>query len=115
MTSGSFFNLNNMGIMEFSHHQDGKNLHISLSGNIIFEDTHEISNFLENLLEENFNEAIINLSGVTGITSSAIGAILDFYSRLSDQERKMRIKGMSDKAYKVFQYFKLDTVFPVER
>ncbi|HQU74503.1 MAG: STAS domain-containing protein [Calditrichaeota bacterium] len=101
--------------MEFTHHQEEQVLHISLSGNIIFEDTHEVGNFLDGLLEEEFEEAVINLTGVTGITSSAIGAILDFYSQLINSGRKMRIKGMSDKAYKVFQYFKLDTVFPVER
>lgn len=101
--------------MTYSHERDGAVLRIRLSGNIIFEDTTRISNYLESLVEEEFEEAVINLSEVSGITSSAIGAILDFYSQLSGRNRAMRIKGMSEKAYKVFQYFKLDQVFPIER
>ena len=101
--------------MSYSHDLTDGILTVRLSGNIIFEDTTRISNYLESLVEEQFEEAVINLSDVTGITSSAIGAILDFYSQLIGSNRTMRIKGMSEKAYKVFQYFKLDQVFPIER
>lgn len=101
--------------MEYVSSLEENTLHIRLSGNIIFEDTADISHFLDNLVESDFEEAVINLSDITGITSSAIGAILDFYSRISPMGKKMRIRGMSEKAYKVFQYFKLDQVFPVER
>lgn len=101
--------------MRYNHTlQDGV-LKISFHGNIIFEDTTNLANFLEDRLEDDFTEAVLDFSEITGITSSAIGAVLDFHQKLNGKDRGMRIKGMSEKAYKVFQYFKLDQLFPIER
>lgn len=101
--------------MEFKHRKEGQTLRIEFTGNIIFEETSNVSRYLDGLLEEDFEEAVLSFSKVTGITSSAIGAVLDFYQKLSRRGRKMRIKGMSDKAYTVFKYFKLDDLLPIER
>ena len=90
-------------------------LHIHISGNIIFEETADFSRYLDSLLTEEFSAAVLNFSGVTGITSSAIGAVIDFHQKLTAKVRTMRIEGMSEKAYSVFKYFKLDQLFPIER
>lgn len=101
--------------MEYKHELKEDKIFIYLKGNIIFEDTTSVSIYLDKLLSREFEEAVLNLSEVTGITSSTIGAIIDFHKKLSVKGRKMRIKGMSEKAYSVFQYFKLDELFPIEK
>lgn len=90
-------------------------LYVHISGNIIFEETIDFSRYLDSLLADEFSEAVLNFAGVTGITSSAIGAVIDFHQKLTAKGRTMRIEAMSEKAYSVFKYFKLDQLFPIER
>ena len=101
--------------MKFQHECKDDKLYIAFGGDILFIETTELSSYLENLLNEDFQEAVLNFSDVSGITSSAIGAVIDFYHKLAAKGKKMRIKGMSEKAYSVFKYFKLDQIFPVEK
>lgn len=101
--------------MKFQHECRDNKLYIAFGGDILFVETTELSNYLDKLLKEEFQEAVLNFSEVSGITSSAIGAVIDFYHKLNASNRAMRIKGMSEKAYSVFKYFKLDQIFPVER
>ncbi len=101
--------------MKFQHECKDNTLFITFSGDILFVETTELSSYLEGLLKEEFQEAVLNFSEVSGITSSAIGTVIDFYHRLAATGRKMRIKGMSEKAYSVFKYFKLDQLFPIEK
>ncbi len=101
--------------MKFEHTLEGEILHISFNGDILYAETTDLSTFLENLLGEKFQEAVLNFENVSGITSSAIGAVIDFHEKLRASGRKMRISGMSDKAYSVFKYFKLDQLFPIEK
>lgn len=101
--------------MKFEHKLENETLHISFNGDILYAETTDLSAFLENLLGEKFEEAVLNFKNVSGITSSAIGAVIDFHEKLRASGRKMRIAGMSDKAYSVFKYFKLDQLFPIEK
>jgi anti-anti-sigma factor len=101
--------------MKFRHERKDNILYISFSGDILFIETSELSDYLENLLSEEFDEAVLNFKEVSGITSSAIGAVIDFYHKLRVSHKKMRIKGMSEKACSVFRYFKLDQLFPIEK
>lgn len=100
--------------MEFSYECKDDVMHVTLGGDILFIETTGLSNRLESLLDEQFSEAVLNFSEVSGINSSAIGAVIDFYHKLAASNRKMRIKGMSEKAFSVFKYFKLDQLFPIE-
>lgn len=101
--------------MKFCIEQDGETLIASFSGSVLFEDTPEFSSQLEGLLGKEFREIILNFTGITGITSGAIGAVIDFHQKLAGSGRQMRIRGMSEKAYSVFKHFKLDQLISIER
>lgn len=101
--------------MKFEHTLDGETLHISFNGDILYAETTDLSAYLDDLRKEKFGEAVLNFKNVSGITSSAIGSVIDFHEKLRASGRKMRISGMSDKAYTVFKYFKLDQLFPIEK
>ena len=101
--------------MEFSSELQDNVIYGRFSGNIMFEHTGTLDDYLDGLLKAEAQEIIIDLSEVSGINSSAIGKIIDFHTRAHRRGRSFRIKGMSEKAYSVFKYFKLDELFPIER
>ncbi len=102
-------------MINFEHRLEDQRLHITFSGDILYAETTDLSTYLEGLLAEDFREAVLDFRNVSGITSSGIGAIIDFYGKLQKSGRTMRIAGMSEKAYTVFKYFKLDELFPIEK
>ncbi|MCB0264889.1 MAG: STAS domain-containing protein [Calditrichia bacterium] len=101
--------------MKIDFEINGNTMHISFHGDILYAETIDLSGFFDKRLAESFDEAVLDFSDVTGITSSAIGAVIDFHGKLKKKSRSMRISGMSDKAYTVFKYFKLDELFPIEK
>ena len=100
--------------MHVTHETRDNTLYIKVSGNLIFEATTDFGLELDKLMELDYQEAVLDFSDVSGITSSAIGKVIDFHQKLEQSGRKMRIKGMSDKAYSVFQYFKLNMLRSVQ-
>lgn len=66
------------------------------------------------LLLWDFNEAVINLSSVPFITSSAIGKILVFYKTAQSMDKKIRIKGINRNILNLFKTIKMDQILPME-
>ena len=55
----------------------------------------------------------LDLSQVPTMNSAAIGKLLSFRKRLLDQQKNLRIQGLSDGLYKLLQVIKLDQLFDI--
>jgi anti-sigma B factor antagonist len=90
-------------------------IHISIIGAVDNENAEELKYQFKELLQEDFQEAVFDLSYVPFITSSGIGKFLVFYKSIISRGRQMRIKGINDNLLDLFQSIKLDQLFPIEK
>jgi len=101
--------------MEFRFdHKDGAVL-VSIIGAVDNENSDELKNQFQELLNQEFEEAVFDLTHVPFITSSGIGKFLIFYKNVMAKGKKMRIKGINDNLFELFRSIKLDQLFPVEK
>ncbi len=100
----------------FSHRieSDGT-LYVTLGGAIEDRDTSEFKENLQRLLVLDFHEVVFDLSQVTFICSACIGRMLLFYKTLRSMGRHMRVKGITDYLYSLFEFIHMDLLFPIER
>ncbi len=101
--------------MELNVVQQNGQITISIIGAVDNENAEELKVHFQEILEQEFKEAIIDLSFVPFITSSGIGKFLIFYKNIISKGRKMRIKGINDNLMDLFKSIKLDQLFPVEK
>ena len=101
--------------MELSIQRNKQTVHIEIIGPIDNETAEELKDQFRQILDEDFKEAIIDLSFVPFITSSGIGKFLLFYKKVLSTGRSMKIKGISENLYDLFQSIKLDQLFSIQR
>lgn len=101
--------------MEFNILQENGAVKISIMGAVDNENAEELKEHFQDLLNRDFKEAIFDLTYVPFITSSGIGKFLLFYKNVIALGRKMRIKGINDNLYELFQSIKLNQLFPIEK
>jgi anti-sigma B factor antagonist len=100
--------------MELNITKDDSKLLIEIIGAVDNESADELKNHFQEIIEQDFNEAVFNLQLVPFITSSGIGKLLVFYKNSAAKGRKMRIQGISDNLLDLFKSIKLDKLFPIE-
>jgi anti-anti-sigma factor len=101
--------------MELSIQRNKQSVHIEIIGPIDNETAEELKDQFREILEEDFKEAIIDLSFVPFITSSGIGKFLLFYKMIISSGRSVKIKGISENLYDLFRSIKLDQLFSIQK
>ena len=101
--------------MEFNVMQNNGTVNISIIGAVDNNSAEELKKNLQEILQQDFQEAVFDLSFVPFITSSGIGKFLIFYKNLVARGRRMRIKGINDNLFELFKSIKLDQLFPIEK
>ncbi len=101
--------------MDLNIEKNNNSIHISIIGAVDNENAEELKYQFQDLLTQEFREAIFDLSYVPFITSSGIGKFLVFYKNIISRGRCMRIKGISDNLLDLFHSIKLDQLFPIEK
>ncbi|RMG61127.1 MAG: anti-sigma factor antagonist [Calditrichaeota bacterium] len=101
--------------MELNIARQNGTLNISIIGAVDNESAEELKSHFQQLLNDDFSEAVFDLSYVPFITSSGIGKFLIFYKSMVARGRKMRIKGINDNLLELFRSIKLDQLFPIEK
>ena len=101
--------------MELNIVQQNGVVMISIIGAVDNENAEELKAHFQEILEQEFKEAVFDLSFVPFITSSGIGKFLIFYKNIISKGRKMRIKGINYNLMDLFKSIKLDQLFPIEK
>ncbi len=101
--------------MELNYSQKNGAMNVSIIGAVDNENAEELKERFQELLEEDFQEAVFDLTFVPFITSSGIGKFLIFYKNIVAKSKKMRIKGINENLLDLFKSIKLDQLFPIEQ
>lgn len=101
--------------MELNVSQTNGTVKVSIIGAVDNENAEELKYQFQDLLQQDFVEAVFDLSFVPFITSSGIGKFLIFYKNAVARGKKMRIKGINDNLLELFKSIKLDQLFPIEK
>ena len=101
--------------MEFRLSHQEEAVLVSIIGAVDNENSEELKNQFQDLLNQEFSEAVFDLTHVPFITSSGIGKFLIFYKNVVAKGKKMRIKGINDNLFELFRSIKLDQLFPIEK
>lgn len=99
--------------VNFNRHKD--TVYVAIIGTVDPGDEQELSKRMRLLLNQNFREAVFDLSHVPFMTAPTIGKFLMFYRHVAATGRVMRIKGIHDGIYRYFYTLRLDQLFPVEK
>ena len=86
-----------------------------VAGSLSGERTTEFHRHMEDLVAVGSRVITLNLAKTESINSSALGKILLFRKKLSEQDRILQIKGCSESLYKTFQMIKFDTLISIQR
>ncbi|UCF63390.1 MAG: STAS domain-containing protein [bacterium] len=101
--------------MELNIAERNGSLIIEIIGAVDNESAEELKNNFQEIIEQDFDEAVFNLELVPFITSSGIGKILVFYKNTVSRGKNMRVKGISENLFELFKSIKLDKLFPIEK
>lgn len=100
--------------MEFNVTKNNGNVNVKIVGPLDWRHTENLEFEFSQLLLWDFKEAVLNLSSVPFITSSAIGKILVFYKTAQAMGKKIRIKGINQNLLNLFKTIKIDQLVPME-
>jgi anti-sigma B factor antagonist len=87
---------------------------LALDGRIVLgEETSTLREKVKNLLAEGKKNIVLNLSNVTQIDSSGLGALVTAYSSAKSQGASLRLCNLGSRFSEMLQVTKLYTVFEV--
>ena len=101
--------------MLINYTTSGKVLTVQVSGGIADEDIQELKLVLEKILNQAFDEAVFDFSQLQFMCSASIGRLMLFYKNIRLSGRHMRVKGMTDYLFSLFEFTNLNLLFPIER
>ena len=84
-------------------------------GSIADHDIDELKEQLQKILDLPFDEVVFDFSQLQFMCSSAIGRLMLFYKNIRAARRKMRVKGMTDYLFSLFEFTNMNLLFPIER
>lgn len=101
-------NLNDQKIENF--------LILSISGNIVLEDTTKLKEHVEQYIEDSSVEGIIiNCDSVKFIDSSGLGLIVSIFKTLKKMDKKFALTALSDRTMEIFTLTKLDNILTIAK
>lgn len=87
---------------------------VTLRGDIYVEQTDELLETFNSIIEKSPQEVIINIKDLKSITSSGIGKIVLLYKGLNRKNGKIRIIGANETIMQIFKVVKLDKLVEIE-
>ena len=99
----------------FDKRQD-KYLILSVSGNIVLEDTTKLKEYIEQFIEDaTVSGIIINCEMVKFIDSSGLGLIVSIYKTLKKMEKHFALSALSERTMEIFTLTKLDNILTISK
>ena len=87
---------------------------ISINGNIILEETTQMKNFIEDLIEmPEVTGIILNCENVDYIDSSGLGLIVSIYKTLKQSARSFALTGLDAKTMEIFILTRLNEILTI--
>ena len=87
---------------------------LSISGNIVLEDTTKLKEHVEQYIEDaTLAGMIINCADVKFIDSSGLGLIVSIFKTLKKMEKKFALTALSDRTMEIFTLTKLDNILTI--
>lgn len=87
---------------------------VTLRGDIYVEQTEELLETVNSIIEKSPKEVIINIKDLKSITSSGIGKIVLLYKGLNQKNGKIKIIGVNETIMQIFRVVKLDKLVEIE-
>ena len=87
---------------------------VTLRGDIYVEQTDELLETFNSIIEKSQQDVIIDIKDLKSITSSGIGKIVLLYKGLNQQNRKIKIIGANETIMQIFKVVKLDKLVEIE-
>lgn len=72
---------------------------------------HDLKNQVLDLLREGADGVLLNLSGITFMNSSGIGALVSTLKAVREKDKQLYICGLTDQVRMIFELTKMDRVF----
>ena len=91
-----------------------ENLMIKLSGEMDAQGCSEIRPELEKITEQKQPHVVVDISSVSFIDSSGIGAIVFLFKRLKEQSRTMEIVGVQGQPKELMLLLRMDSAIPLQ-
>ena len=102
--------------MDLTENRKDGYLVLSVSGNIVLEDTTTMKEFVEQFIEDaSLKGIIVNCEKVNFIDSSGLGLIVSIYKTLKKMEKKFAITSLSDRTMEIFTLTKLDNILTITK
>ena len=100
--------------MDIKVAKGGDRIVVTLRGDIYVEQTDELLETFNLIIEKNQQDVIIDIKDLKSITSSGIGKIVLLYKGLNQQNRKIKIIGANETIMQIFKVVKLDKLVEIE-
>jgi len=98
--------------LDFKEVNDG--VVITMSGRVMFEsDAQTFRQKLEELLARNIDWFVLDLSGVTAMSSTGLGILIAAHRIVRDQGKSFKLANLSEKVRSILIITRLDSVFEV--
>ena len=89
-------------------------INVTLRGDIYVEQSDELLETFNSIIEKDPQEVIINIKDLKSITSSGIGKIVLLYKGLNQKNGKVKITGVNETIMQIFKVVKLDKLIEIE-
>ena len=86
---------------------------VTLRGDIYVDQTEELLEKFNAIIEKSPSEVIIDIKDLKSITSSGIGKIVLLYKGLNQKNGKIKIIGVNETIMKIFRVVKLDKLVEI--
>lgn len=100
--------------MDIKVTESGDQIVVTLRGDIYVEQTEELLETVNSIIEKSPKEVIINIKDLKSITSSGIGKIVLLYKGLNQKNGKIKIIGVNETIMQIFRVVKLDKLVEIE-
>lgn len=89
---------------------------LSVTGNIVLEDTTKLKEHVEQFIEDTaIAGIIINCENVKFIDSSGLGLIVSIYKTLKKMDKRFALTALSDRTMEIFTLTKLDNILTIAK
>ena len=89
---------------------------LSVTGNIVLEETTKLKERVEQFIEDpNVAGIVINCENVKFIDSSGLGLIVSIYKTLKKMEKHFALTSLSDRTMEIFTLTKLDNILTIAK
>ena len=88
-------------------------MNVTLRGDIYVDQTDELLETFNEIIEKNPEEVIIDIKDLKSITSSGIGKIVLLYKGLNQKNGKIKIIGVNETIMQIFKVVKLDKLVEI--